>query len=322
MDLISVIVPVYKVEPYLDKCVQSIVDQTYRNLEIILVDDGSPDNCGAMCDAWAAKDSRIKVIHKENGGAGLARNIAMDLAHGEFISLIDSDDYIEPHMYEHLLSLMVEDVDIAECELLETESDDAPLDGPKTDGILVCTAEEAMAHHIGDAIFRQTPPNKLYRRATVGDIRFPVGNRIDDEFFTYRVIARCRRLAHSDRRMYAYRQQPGSVMHLSFALSRLQAVDAKEQRLELLEQQFPELVPLAKTNLWYTCLYQGQMALRHLNETDRKTAFGKLKSALDRHPLTSADRKTLPLKQQVWHHLTGASFILVCRLRNLLSIGI
>ena len=192
----------------------------------------------------------------------------------------------------------------------------------KTDGILVCTAEEAMAHHIGDAIFRQTPPNKLYRRATVGDIRFPVGNRIDDEFFTYRVIARCRRLAHSDRRMYAYRQQPGSVMHLSFALSRLQAVDAKEQRLELLEQQFPELVPLAKTNLWYTCLYQGQMALRHLNETDRRTAFGKLKSALDRHPLTSADRKTLPLKQQVWHHLTGASFILACRLRNLLKIGI
>ncbi|MBQ8355356.1 MAG: glycosyltransferase [Oscillospiraceae bacterium] len=322
MDLISVIVPVYKVEPYLDRCIRSIVDQTYRNLEIILVDDGSPDRCGEMCDAWAAKDSRIRVIHKENGGAGLARNIAMDLAHGEFISLIDSDDYIEPHMYEHLLSLMVEDVDIAECELLETESDDAPLDGPKTDGILVCTAEEAMAHHIGDAIFRQTPPNKLYRRATVGDIRFPVGNRIDDEFFTYRVIARCRRLAHSDRRMYAYRQQPGSVMHLSFALSRLQAVDAKEQRLELLEQQFPELVPLAKTNLWYTCLYQGQMALRHLNETDRRTAFGKLKSALDRHPLTSADRKTLPLKQQVWHHLTGASFILACRLRNLLKIGI
>lgn len=322
MDLISVIVPVYKVEPYLDRCIRSIVDQTYRNLEIILVDDGSPDRCGEMCDAWAAKDSRIRVIHKENGGAGLARNVAMDMASGIFLSFIDSDDYIAPQMYEHLIGLMGEDVDIAECELLETAGDEAPLDTPAGARVLTCTAGKAMAHHIRDRIFRQTPPNKLYRRATVGDIRFPVGNRIDDEFFTYRVIARCRRLAHSDRRMYAYRQQPGSVMHLSFALSRLQAVDAKEQRLELLEQQFPELVPLAKTNLWYTCLYQGQMALRHLNETDRKTAFGKLKSALDRHPLTSADRKTLPLKQQVWHHLTGASFILACRLRNLLKIGI
>ena len=322
MELISIIVPVYKVEPYLDKCVRSIVEQTYKNLEIILVDDGSPDNCGAMCDAWASKDSRIRVIHKENGGAGLARNIAIDLAQGEFISFIDSDDYIEPHMYEHLLSLMVEDVDIAECELLETESDNAPLDGPKTDGILVCTAEEAMAHHIGDAIFRQTPPNKLYRRSTVGSIRFPVGKRIDDEFFTYRVIANCRRLAHSPCRMYAYRQQPGSVMHLSFALSRLQAVEAKEQRLDLIGQQFPTLVPPAKTNLFLTCLYLGQMSLLHLNEADCAAAFTRLQDVLEKYPLTAADLGMLPLKQRIWPMLAGVNFKFACKLRNLLKKGI
>lgn len=322
MDLISVIVPVYKVEPYLDRCIRSIVDQTYRNLEIILVDDGSPDRCGEMCDAWAAKDSRIRVIHKENGGAGLARNVAMDMASGIFLSFIDSDDYIAPQMYEHLIGLMEEDVDIAECELLETAGDEAPLDTPAGARVLTCTAGKAMAHHIRDRIFRQTPPNKLYRRATVGDIRFPVGNRIDDEFFTYRVIARCRRLAHSDRRMYAYRQQPGSVMHLSFALSRLQAVDAKEQRLELLEQQFPTLVPLAKTNLFLTCLYLGQMSLLHLSREDQQSAFARLRAALDAHPLTDAELGSLPLKRRVWPLLSRISFPFTCKLRNFLKKGI
>ena len=128
MDLISVIVPVYKVEAYLDRCVQSIVDQTYRNLEIILVDDGSPDNSGAICDAWAAKDSRIRVIHKENAGAGAARNTGLDAATGEIVSMVDSDDYLEVHMYEHLLSLMTADVDIAECDICWTERDDLQMD--------------------------------------------------------------------------------------------------------------------------------------------------------------------------------------------------
>lgn len=101
---ISVIVPVYKVEKYLDKCLQSIVNQTYKNLEIILVDDGSPDSCPAMCDEWADKDRRIKVIHKENGGVSSARNAGLDAAEGEYIGFVDSDDWIEPNMYEVLIS--------------------------------------------------------------------------------------------------------------------------------------------------------------------------------------------------------------------------
>jgi hypothetical protein len=319
---ISVIVPVYKVEPYLDRCIQSIVEQTYKNLEIILVDDGSPDNCGAMCDAWAERDRRIKVIHKENGGAGKARNVAMDMATGDFISFIDSDDYIEPHMYAHLMSLTTEDTDIAECALMETESDDAPLDGPEDADVLICNAEEAMAHHIRDRIFRQTPPNKIYRRSTVGDIRFPVGNRIDDEFFTYRVIANCRKLAHSDRKMYAYRQQPGSVMHLSFSMPRLQALDAKCQRLDLLQERFPALTSHARINLWYTCLYMGQMTLLCMNAEEQEKAFGKITNARRQYPLTRDDRRTLPLKQRVWMRMGSHAFRNACRLRNKLKIGI
>ena len=322
MELISVIVPVYKVEAYLDKCIQSIVDQTYKNLEIILVDDGSPDRSGQICDAWAEKDSRIRVVHQPNAGSGAARNAALDMVQGELIGFVDSDDYIAPRMYEHLLSLMVDDIDIAECALMNTESDDAPLEGAEGADILVCSAVEAMSHHIRDRIFRQTPPNKLYRRRAIGDIRFPVGNRIDDEFFTYRVIANCRKLAHSNRRMYAYRQQSGSVMHQSFAPSRLQAVEAKCQRLELIEAKFPKLLPQAKSNLWFTCLYQGQMSLLHLDQADRETAFEQLHAALNRWPLSSGDIQSLPLKHRVWAWLSKRSFSLTCKLRNHLKIGI
>ena len=115
---ISVIVPVYKVEKYLDRCVESIVNQTYKNLEIILVDDGSPDNCPVMCDEWAEKDERIRVIHKENGGLADARNAGMNIATGDYIGFVDSDDWIEPNMYEVLLKNALKyDADISRCGL-------------------------------------------------------------------------------------------------------------------------------------------------------------------------------------------------------------
>ena len=322
MPLISVIVPVYNVEAYLDRCVQSIVDQSYKNLEIILVDDGSPDNCPAMCDAWAEKDSRIKVIHQENAGGGAARNVALDVAHGELISFVDSDDYIEPHMYAHLLSLMESDVDIAEYGILNTENDYAALDNGSSCESKIYSVQEAMQLHISDSLFRQTPPNKLYRRSTIGEIRFPVGKRIDDEFWTYRVIANARKLVHTSCKMYAYRQQPGSVMHLAFSLQRLQAVDAKCQRLGLLQERFPELVPLARINLWYTCLYMGQMSLLHMDKAQQAEAFEILYSAMRHYPLTSKDMSRLPLKQRVWLVLSEISFPAACKLRNSLKICI
>ena len=195
LPLISVIVPVYKVENYLDCCVRSIVNQTYSNLEILLIDDGSPDASGAMCDAWAEKDSRIRVIHQQNAGGGAARNAGLDAARGEIISMIDSDDYICPRMYAYLVSLMAEDVDIAECTIVQTDSDDCVFDEEGGAQVTYASAVEAMGLHIRDEVFCQTPPNKLYRRETIGDIRFPVGKLIDDEFFTYRVIGRARRLA-------------------------------------------------------------------------------------------------------------------------------
>ena len=321
-ELISVIVPVFKVEKYLDRCVQSIVDQTYRNLEIMLVDDGSPDNCPAMCDEWAEKDKRIHVIHQKNAGSGAARNVALDVAKGEYIGLIDSDDYIESHMYERLLSVMKDGVDIAECGIMETEHDDASLDNGVNAECKIYSVQDAMRLHIADTRFRQTPPNKLYRRTTIGDIRFPVGNRIDDEFWTYRVIARAEKLACICCNMYAYRQQPGSLMHLSFSMPRLQAVDAKCRRLDLLAERFPQLVPQARINLWYTCLYMGQMSLLHMRVEDQKKSFEKLKTVRKQHPLTRSDKKSMPMKQKLWLTLSEFSFKTACWMRNCLKLGI
>ena len=321
-ELISVIVPVYKVEKYLDRCVQSIVDQTFRNLEIILVDDGSPDNCPAMCDAWAAKDSRIKVIHKENGGSGLARNVALNIAEGQYVGFVDSDDYIAPHMYEYLLGLMTDNIDIVECNYKETFDNHVSFLEGDNMAHQEYSTYEALSNHINDTLFRQIIWNKLYRRKTIDGIRFPAGSLIDDEFWTYRVIANARKLVHTSCKMYAYRQQPESVMHLSFSLPRLQAVDAKCQRLILLQEKFPELVPQARINLWYTCLHMGQMSLLHMEEAEKNQAFEKLYVAKKKYPLTNDDKRSLPLQQRIWAILSELSFPTACKLRNCLKVGI
>ena len=277
--LITVIVPVYRVEKYLDRCLTSITGQTYENLEILLVDDGSPDASGAICDRWAGRDSRIRVIHKANAGAGAARNTALDEAKGSLIGFVDSDDYLHPNFYHYLSGLMTEDVGIAECVIGETDSDDLPMTDGTGANVLVCDTQEALRLHIRDEMFRQTPPNKLYRAETIGDIRFPEGNLIDDEFFTYRVIGNAKRLAHSDACMYAYRQTPGSAMHKPYSLRRLQGLDAKTQRLAYFQKRFPGLVAEAKRDLLLTCLFSMQGCLKSLSLEEMTVARQKIGGA-------------------------------------------
>lgn len=323
MDLISVIVPVYKVEKYLDRCVQSIVDQTYRNLEIILVDDGSPDNCPAMCDAWAEKDSRIKVIHKENGGGAQARNVGIDYAKGQLIGFVDSDDFIQPNMYQYLYQILMEtNCDIAECSFFTTDSDNSFKAEHINETLLILNTEDALKEHIHDRICRQLVWNKLYRRKSIDDIRMVEGKFIDDEFFTYRVLSQAGKVVVSNQKLYAYRQHPDSVMHKNFTISRLQAVDAKCQRLEFLKSKFPNLVSVAKINLWYTCLYMGQMALLFMEKTERLHAFKILEDVMKQYPLSSDEMGSLSYKQKVWALLSNISFTSTCKLRNCLHIGI
>lgn len=202
---ISVIVPVYKVEKYLDRCVESIVNQTYKNLEIILVDDGSPDNCPAMCDAWIEKDERIRVIHKENGGVSSARNLGIDESTGDYIGFVDSDDWIEPDMYESLLNAIKNtDSDVAICgfyyeSLLQTicsEGCDCILNG-----------KDILKTYILDNI-RPELWNKLF------SVRLFVGNeRLDEQcayaedlLFNYHLFKKAKRVVEIKNCKYHYQQ--------------------------------------------------------------------------------------------------------------------
>lgn len=272
LPLISVIVPAYRVENYLDRCLQSITEQTYRNLEIILVDDGSPDRSGEICDAWAQRDSRIRVIHKENGGGGPARNAALDIAEGQLLAFVDSDDYVAPDMFSHLYeNLHKTGADISECDFLETASGDAAF--PEEDAaVTVFGPEEAMRLHIQDTCFRQLIWNKLYRMELAQNVRFPSGTKIDDEYFTYRLLGRAKKLVRSEKVCYAYRQQQSSVMHQQFSLKRVESLQAKLQRLAYLEERMPALVPDAREDLVMACLYLMQMSLRFLRGEELKNA--------------------------------------------------
>lgn len=320
LPLISVIVPVYKAEEYLDKCIQSIVEQTYRNLEIILVDDGSPGNSGAICDAWAEKDSRIVVIHKENGGTGRARNTAIERAKGAFIAFLDCDDYISAHMYQHLYELMDDETDLAECGYQFVYDDHCAFSNLE-EQVTVCTALEAMRYHIGDKIlyqeefFRQIVWNKLYRRTAIGDIRFVDGMRSDDEFFTYRIISQCRKLVHTSLCLHAYRQQPGSVMHQRYSLKNLEWIQAYHQRLEYLQAHMPSLVYEAKVVTFFHCIYAMKMTMNWMAEEERETARSRiLQAASEVTPLKPSKENSLSVN--FWLMAAQLSFDGVCRLQN------
>ena len=167
------IVPIYNTEKYLDRCVASILGQTYRNLEVILVDDGSPDNCPAMCDAWAEKDSRIKVIHKKNEGPDIARNMGLDAARGELIGTVDSDDYLAPDMYAKLYALLAEnDADMSICEFIEVDEGGKAIDvNDKAMPDEVLTGLEMFAKYTSNLGYCYSW-NKLYRAEVFRQVRF------------------------------------------------------------------------------------------------------------------------------------------------------
>lgn len=166
-ELISVIVPIYRVEPYLDRCIRSLVDQTYYNLEIILIDDGSPDKCPEICDEWEKKDHRIKVIHKENGGLSDARNAGMQIMTGDYVSYIDSDDWVSGNMYEKMLYKIKEQkADICECQFQKTSGDIKNDIQQQTDNVNVLNKKEALKAVIEEKI-NPVVWNKIYKREIV-----------------------------------------------------------------------------------------------------------------------------------------------------------
>ena len=317
---ISVIVPVYKVEPFLDRCVQSIVGQTYRNLEVILVDDGSPDNCPAICDAWTEKDSRIKVIHKKNGGLSDARNAGMAIATGELMGFVDSDDWIVPDMYQHLHDLLDADgSDIAACGVEMVWEDGTPSRILTKSGCCVLDQEEAMRAIIEESWLKQPVWYKLYKTALIRDIPFPVGKYHEDVFWSYQAVGRAQRVSVSDHIGYYYLQRGGSIMGERYSLKRLDAVEAKVQRCAYMQERFPALSPLAVKDIWFTCIYQGQLALRALNKAEAEKILTNFENIMDMHPFQMAG---CSMKERLWLNMAKSSLMAACFVRNALKIGL
>lgn len=322
--LISVIVPVYNVEQYLRKCIDSIINQTYRNLEIILVDDGSPDNCPKICDDYALKDSRVMVLHLINGGAGYARNRGFQQSKGDFIAFIDSDDVIAPNFFESLYNFFSDDIDIVECEIAFVNEDtQIAFSCCDTTGFKIHTMKEAMAEHINDRIFKQTPPNKLYRRCIVENVKFPEHKGIDDEYWTYKVLFNARRLVHINNELYAYRQVASSVMHNLDWNMRLRPVEAKVIRHIFITENLTELKTLSMMSILNTYMYNLQMVY-YADKKNYNVFKSKCDSIFKSYDINIYEKFDFETsrKQKIWLSLFKKFPNFTVRLRNLLKIGI
>ena len=231
---ISIIVPVYKVEKYLKRCVDSILSQTYTDFECILVDDGSPDKCGYICDEYAEKDQRIRVIHKKNGGLSDARNVGIDAASGEYLSFIDSDDWIHPKMLEILYDgITHNDVLMSICAYKRTD-DYETFNKIKEYRFTVRDGMDFLAR--ANSFPRATYStaivawNKLYHKSLFKDIRYPYGRIHEDEFTTYKLLYKSGDIAYCDEMLYCYFRNNEGIMKSKYTTKRMDVLAAWEER--------------------------------------------------------------------------------------------
>lgn len=324
-ELISVIVPIYNAEKYLNICIQSIVDQTYRNLQIILVDDGSTDLSFEICDNWGEKDSRIKVLHQKNQGAAMAKNQGLDLARGELITFVDSDDCIKKNMYDKLYKLMKnKQCDIVECNYQSFENVILNEQDIIKEKIEICNNIKAMEYLIDNSKIKPVVWNKLYKRSVINNTRFPKGRYIDDEFWIYKVIDKANKVGIINDKLYFYRQHQDSIMGRKYNIRRLDAVDAMKERMLYIKKNKPELEDKAALSYIATTMYHYQCLDLYRNELDKDKTFRKkiykgLKE-LKKNEFRKA-LKRVNIKYKIWYLIFFVCPDMTCRLRNYLKIG-
>lgn len=242
MPEISIIVPVYKVEEYLPRCIDSILAQTFTDFELILVDDGSPDNCGKICDEYAQKDDRIVVIHKNNGGLSDARNAGIDVATGEYIGFIDSDDWIDPNMYYVLHNNAIKNMaDISECLFMQC-SDNIVVKQPNKIIEKVFSKENAIIElYNNDNYGSIIVCNKLFKKELFDILKFPVGRINEDQFVTPKLFYHSNCVVFCNYIGYYYFRRQSSIMNSEFSAKRLDAVYAyKETRKFFIEHNLKQ----------------------------------------------------------------------------------
>ena len=230
--LISVVIPVYNVEQYIEKCLDSITGQTYRNLEIIMVDDGSTDQSGAACDRIAKTDDRIRVIHQVNGGPSKARNTGIDHAKGQYLFFVDGDDYIAPDMIKELYRrLQTDRSDIALCGVSRVEADGViSREFTLPDDVITGLQSLEKAYGLNGVLFCSMIVNKLYRKKLFSNVRFPVGRFHEDEATVYKILDQCELISIVSNPSYYYLNREKSTMNLPYSVKQLDGIEASYQR--------------------------------------------------------------------------------------------
>lgn len=237
--LISIIIPVYKVEKYIHRCIDSVLNQTYKNIEVILVDDGSPDNCGIICDEYSQKDERIRVIHKKNGGLSDARNAGINTVSGEYIGFIDSDDWIENRYIEKLYRLINKyHADVSVCNFIRISYEDEILNNNFKIEIKEYTNIQALEQYYDKYYVQMVVAwGKLYKKSLFKDIKFPIGKIHEDEYITYKLIYRSNKIVLTTEPLYYYWQRSDSIMGSGFNIKgQIDAIDAFEERARFLSK--------------------------------------------------------------------------------------
>ena len=243
-ELVSIVVPAYNVEKYIKKCVESIINQTYKNIEIILVDDGSTDKTGEICDYFNKKDDRIKVIHKENGGLSDARNCGIDVAKGKYILLIDSDDYVDLEIVEFLYNdLKNNNADISTClpqKFKEGNCENLKDNSKNINNVL--NTENALEDLFYLKNLTVSAWGKLYKSELFKDIKYPKGKLYEDLPTTYRLFAKSKIISTNTKKMYYYLIRKGSIMNSKFNEKRMDSLYFTKDQTKYIKNNFPNIL--------------------------------------------------------------------------------
>ncbi len=296
-DLVSVIVPVYNVELYLRRCVNSILNQSYKDLEVILVDDGSSDSSGLICEEYAEKDNRVKVIHQRNGGLSAARNTGIDNCHGAYICFVDSDDYVHPEYVRYLHDLCIENnCEISICYHYITEEDDYRSEVNLNSAAKVFTRNEVFdlfyTDMHGSIVIAW---NKLYKRECIGDIRYDVGKIHEDEGTTFRFLYNSKKIAFTKEVLYYYYSREDSITGLPYNRKKLDILDAYENRLSFYREHSEKALYDRECQYYLSEILANYYKVYHLlkDETllkDLGERYNKVYSEADRSSWSSGRR--------------------------------
>lgn len=294
---ISIIVPIYNVETYLPKCIDSILNQTFKNFELILVNDGSPDRCGAICDRYAKLDSRIKVIHKDNGGVSSARNAGLDTAKGNYIGFVDPDDYIDAEMYLRLFNLCEDrDADIAVCRNIREINGQIEQPRIYSFEIIEMNCVESLKQMFIGNLYRFALWNKLYRRHCLEDIRFPEGRIHEDLSVNYLFFINAKKVVFTDYPGYIYVKRNESILTKNYNKDRLQSLEAWEEIIDYMKFYYPFLMKYVKRCAVFWIIDNANYIQLSINDTkDKQYLLSCIRKFLKENFILFFDFKNIPL---------------------------